>query len=87
MVTLAQNYELIHQQPNHNINSDMLEYVKTILQKVSFDPVLFEKELRKSISVYLMPREVEQLREWCYRAFYHSERHADIIDFCFERLH
>jgi tRNA(His) 5'-end guanylyltransferase len=61
----------------------MLEYVKVILQKVSFDPRLFEKELKKSIS-YLKGREVEALREWCYHTFYNSERHAEVIEGCFE---
>ena len=61
----------------------MLDYVKLILQKVSFDLVLFEKELRKSISKYLLPVEVESLKEWCYKVFYNSERHAEIIEECF----
>ncbi len=46
----------------------MLEYIKTILQKVSFDKQLFEKELRKAINM-LMGDEVIQLKEWCYRQF------------------
>jgi hypothetical protein len=62
----------------------MLEFVKEILQKVSFDLVLFEKELKKSINSYLLPDEVEMLKEWCYDTFYYSERHAEIIDGCFE---
>ena len=33
----------------------MLEYIKTILQKVSFDKALFEKELAKAINM-LIPR-------------------------------
>ena len=61
----------------------MLEYVKVILQKVSFDLRLFEKELRKSIS-YLKPMEIDTLREWCYNTFYDSERHAEVIEGCFE---
>jgi hypothetical protein len=61
----------------------MLEYVKIILQKVSFDVKLFEKELRKSVA-YLLSEDVDALREWCYRTFYHSERHAEVIDGCFE---
>ena len=61
----------------------MLEYVKIILQKVSFDLRLFEKELKKSIG-YLKPLEIVGLREWCYRTFYDSERHAEVIEGCFE---
>ncbi|WP_299755531.1 hypothetical protein [uncultured Pontibacter sp.] len=46
----------------------MLEYVKTILVKVSFDKMLFEKELRKAFKV-LMREEIEQLKQWCYNQF------------------
>ena len=46
----------------------MLEYVKTILKKVSFDRKLFEKELGKAIKALLI-EEIEQLKEWCYRKF------------------
>jgi hypothetical protein len=61
----------------------MLEYVKTILEKVSFDLVVFEKELRKSINFYLPPREVENLKMWCYQVFRHSEKHQKVIQVCF----
>ncbi len=46
----------------------MLEYVKTILQKVSFSKHLFERELRKGLR-YLMPAEVDEFRDWCYEKF------------------
>ncbi len=46
----------------------MLEYVKTILHKVSFDPYLFEKELRKSMQ-HLISDELAELRSWCYNHF------------------
>ena len=46
----------------------MLEYVKTILVKVSFDIRLFEKELRKAFKV-LMKQELVLLRAWCYEKF------------------
>jgi hypothetical protein len=46
----------------------MLDYVKIILQKVSFDKRLFEKELRKAIAA-LVTDEVENLRVWCYQTF------------------
>lgn len=59
----------------------MLEYVKTILQKVSFDKILFEKELRKSISKYIKPNEVEQFRDWCYQMF--DSTYPQILDRCF----
>ncbi|GAB3827725.1 hypothetical protein GCM10028895_40330 [Pontibacter rugosus] len=47
---------------------DMLEYIKTILLKVSFDKMLFEKELRKAFKV-LKRAELKQLRNWCYEQF------------------
>jgi hypothetical protein len=46
----------------------MLEYVKIVLMKVSFDRRLFEKELRKGLNL-LMPTEIKEFREWCYRNF------------------
>ncbi len=46
----------------------MLDYVKMILLKVSFNKVLFEKELRKSLKI-LSPAEVPDFRVWCYRQF------------------
>lgn len=46
----------------------MLEYVKTILQKVAFSTYLFERELKKGIR-YLIPAELEEFKNWCYEAF------------------
>lgn len=46
----------------------MLEYVKTILNKVSFDRKLFEKELVKAIKV-LIQSELRELKKWCYDQF------------------
>lgn len=51
----------------------MLEYVKTILQKVSFSKQLFERELKKGIR-YLLPAELEEFRDWCYDSFGISHR-------------
>jgi hypothetical protein len=48
----------------------MLEYVKTILNKVSFDRSLFEKELKKAIKL-LIPAELIEFKEWCYDQFGH----------------
>ena len=44
----------------------MLEYTKTVLQKVSFDVKLFCKELKKAIS-RLLPNEIEELKVWLLR--------------------
>ena len=41
----------------------MLEYSKTVLQKVSFDVMLFCKELKKAVSM-LLPGEIEELKLW-----------------------
>ena len=46
----------------------MLEYVKTILQKVSFDGKLFEKELRKALKM-ITKEELVLLKNWCYEKF------------------
>ena len=46
----------------------MLDYVKIILLKVSFNRALFEKELRKALKV-LVPAEVPDFRTWCYQQF------------------
>ena len=41
----------------------MFEYTKSVLERVSFDQMLFCKELEKAIKA-LLPYEMEQLREW-----------------------
>jgi hypothetical protein len=55
----------------------MLEYVKTILMKVSFDRRLFEKELRKALNL-LMPAEIQEFKDWCYRKF--SNNYEPVLD-------
>ncbi len=61
----------------------MLEYAKTILEKVSFDRRLFEKELRKALTS-LIKEEVQVLRAWCYEKF--GQMYAVVLDQCFTRL-
>jgi len=46
----------------------MIEYVKTILQKVSFSRYLFERELRKGLRL-ILPGEVQEFKNWCYSMF------------------
>jgi hypothetical protein len=58
-----------------------LDYVKTILVKVSFAPEVFSRELSKAIGT-LHPLEVKSLENWCYRHF--SDYYAHILDECFE---
>jgi hypothetical protein len=58
----------------------MLNYVKTVLTKVSFDAKLFEKELRKAIEL-LIGDEVRELKRWCYHRF--GNEHEAILNRCF----
>ncbi|GAA4830928.1 hypothetical protein [Algivirga pacifica] len=51
----------------------MLEYSKTILEKVSFDRNLFEKELNKAFAL-LTRDETLKLKIWCSQRF---------TDFCY----
>ncbi|MBB3838587.1 MULTISPECIES: hypothetical protein [Runella] len=60
----------------------MLEFIKTVLVKVSFDKKLFEKELRKALKV-LLPEDVKQLRAWCYERF--SDKYTFILNQYFRR--
>ncbi len=46
----------------------MLDYVKIILQKVSFNEYLFEKELSKSMNSLII-EDVLELKRWCYENF------------------
>ena len=54
----------------------MLAYVKLILEKVSFDPVLLEKELKKAVK-YLHPDEIKELLAWAQIQF--GEQISEII--------
>lgn len=58
----------------------MLEYIKTILKKVSFDGKLFEKELRKAIKT-LIHEEIQELKNWCYENF--GKQHQLVLQRCF----
>lgn len=58
----------------------MLNYVKTVLTKVSFNALLFEKELRKAIKM-LVAEEVNELKRWCYTSF--GNEHEAILNRCF----
>lgn len=58
----------------------MLNYVKKVLTKVSFDARLFEKELRKAIKM-LIGDDIRELRHWCYTTF--GDQHEAILNRCF----
>lgn len=54
----------------------MLEFCKKILTKVSFDRILFSKELNKAIK-RLKQEELVSLKQWCMQQFGHV--YEDII--------
>ena len=43
----------------------MFEYTKSVLERVSFDTLLFSKELEKAVRT-LLPFELEELKEWLF---------------------
>ena len=47
----------------------MYELTKKILVRVSFDPLLFQKELTKAIRWMTDTEEVQRLRDWCIKEF------------------
>ena len=61
----------------------MLEYSKTILQKVSFNRELFQKELTKSMR-WLHKDEIVLLQIWCIATF--SSIYGDIIRDVFSQI-
>lgn len=61
----------------------MLEYSKTVLQKVSFNPDLFKKELVKSLR-WLKKEEAILLQVWCVIMF--NDRYSDIIREVFRNI-
>jgi hypothetical protein len=58
----------------------MLDYIKFILEKVSFDGHLFEKELRKSMND-LIGDEYNELKAWCFEHF--GKKHEAVLQRCF----
>lgn len=61
----------------------MLEYSKTILQKVSFNRELFRKELVKSVR-WLHKEEIILLQIWCLATF--NDTYSDILSDVFFQL-
>ncbi len=58
----------------------MLEYIKFILEKVSFDAQLFEKELKKNLKG-LIGDEYHDLKAWCFEKF--GKKHQEVLQRCF----
>jgi hypothetical protein len=61
----------------------MLEFSKSVLQKVSFDHLLFKKELTKSIQ-WINEADAKDLREWCLEMY--GNKYSDIIQQAFESI-
>ena len=61
----------------------MLEFCKSVLQKVSFDHSLFQKELTKSIQ-WVNQTELENLRQWCMQTY--GSQHGLIIQQAFDTI-
>jgi hypothetical protein len=61
----------------------MLEYTKTILQKVSFNPPLFAKELKKSLK-WLKGEEISALKIWCMLTF--GDVYPEVIQDTFKSI-
>ncbi|MAN49596.1 MAG: hypothetical protein CMD04_02100 [Flavobacteriales bacterium] len=60
----------------------MLNFSKSILKKVSFDKLLFKKELKKSIS-WLNKKDLLVLKSWCLASF---TKYNDIIKDTFDSV-
>ncbi len=58
-----------------SLQSNMLAYCKTILTKVSFDRVLFQKEYDKCIS-YLTTDEAQLLKVWVEELLHPNGDHS-----------
>ena len=61
----------------------MFEYTKQILLKVSFDKVLFTKELSKAVT-WLRNDETHLLKIWCVATFGHI--YYDVISDVFSKV-
>ncbi|MFT5619254.1 MAG: coproporphyrinogen III oxidase [Arenicella sp.] len=61
----------------------MLKYIKTVLEKVSFDTFLFEKELRKALD-RIDWDDTPDFKSWCYARFTNLE---PVLDRCFGEMY
>jgi hypothetical protein len=63
METRSINTSSFQQVPMMKTKNTFLDYYKTVLEKVSFDYQLFDKEYRKAVSI-LTPQETAALNRW-----------------------
>lgn len=61
----------------------MLEFSKSVLQKVSFDHLLFKKELSKSIQ-WINQSDLVHLKEWCLEMY--GTKYSNIINQAFDSI-
>lgn len=61
----------------------MLEFCKKVLTNVSFDRILFTKELQKAIK-WVSTEELSALRDWCLAQF--GSKYGDEIHLSFQRV-
>jgi len=59
----------------------MLELCKEILIKVSFDKVLFQKELAKAMN-WVKSEEMDGFKEWCLKTF--GKKYPKILEVEFQ---
>lgn len=60
----------------------MLELCKEILVKVSFDKVLFQKELSKALK-WIKSEDLEGFKEWCMKTF--GKKYPQILQVAFKK--
>lgn len=62
----------------------MLELSKKTLEKVSFDQVLFYKELKKALKWITSTEEIQKLKDWCLREF--GQSHSLVLQRVFVEI-
>jgi hypothetical protein len=60
----------------------MLELCKEILTKVSFDRILFQKELAKA-SQWIKSEELDVFKDWCQSMF--GKKYPEILQLAFTK--
>lgn len=66
---MQQNEGFIFLYSKHKLIKSMLEFTKKILRSVSFDPLLFQKELYKGLRWINDAEEMQRFHEWCITEF------------------